>query len=387
MANGLGGRASLSFALHSRLAFRYKPGAQCGRTMKYCQQCNLDFSEAFKYCPSCGGPTTNARATVQLAHCPSCGEALDAKWSFCTKCGRGLQSSTAATQQSEATPTDETTVTATPPSVVSSRSVSSDSRSTATNAPVSAYESLPLQTQEMKLEATRQHTPAMGQPVAPSKASPTSREPPTLTMLQSYGERATPMGGRWWHGTLVVLILFLGIVAFGIGGWYWWSHRSAAQSALNQNPANEVSSTETPNSAASTTLAPVSKQTNATHSADEELRKLRERRLSATPANRDQIVVALEDAEKKLPGDYRFPYERAKLSIKGIVSHHEAFGALFLAAQRAIDNGKSDEMLNSLMADKDGDFYKISRGHGEWKQLEEALKSKDKSKLSVKIQH
>lgn len=135
------------------------------------------------------------------------------------------------------------------------------------------------------------------------------------------------------------------------------------------------------------TSEPIPSHANATPTADDELRQLRERRVKTIPADYAQIVAALEDAEREFPTAYRFPYERAKLSITGVVSHHEAFGALFLAAQRAIDYGKADEMLNNLMADKDGDFYKVSRGHGEWKQLEEALKSKDKSKLSVKMQH
>jgi len=63
-------------------------------------------------------------------------------------------------------------------------------------------------------------------------------------------------------------------------------------------------------------------------------------------------------------------------------THHEAFGALALAADRAIDNRKAQEMLDSLMADKDGDFYKLSRGHSEWQALVQALSNKDKRGLS-----
>jgi len=40
-------------------------------------------------------------------------------------------------------------------------------------------------------------------------------------------------------------------------------------------------------------------------------------------------------------------------------------------------------MLDNLMADKDGDFYKLSRGHSEWQALEEALRSKDKVALKA----
>jgi hypothetical protein len=94
------------------------------------------------------------------------------------------------------------------------------------------------------------------------------------------------------------------------------------------------------------------------------------------------MIAAFEDAEKKYPRDYRFPYERAKLSIKGVTSHHEAFGALSAAGEKAIDNGKAQEMLDSLMADQDGDFYKLSRGHHEWQALVQALSNKDKRGLN-----
>src|SRR5712692_3181368 len=118
-------------------------------------------------------------------------------------------------------------------------------------------------------------------------------------------------------------------------------------------------------------------------SADEEIKRLRERRMVAKPSETSELIAAFEDAEKKYPTDYRFPYERAKLSIKGITTHHEAFGALAFAAEKAIDNGKAQEMLDSLTADQDGDFYKLSRGHREWQALEEALRNKDKGALKA----
>jgi len=40
-------------------------------------------------------------------------------------------------------------------------------------------------------------------------------------------------------------------------------------------------------------------------------------------------------------------------------------------------------MLDSLKADEDGDFYKLSRGHHEWQALEEALQNKDKAGLKA----
>ena len=117
--------------------------------------------------------------------------------------------------------------------------------------------------------------------------------------------------------------------------------------------------------------------------ADLELSKLQQERTSAVDSDRAKIAESLAVAEKRYPNDYRFPYERAKLSIRPdqTHSHHEAFGALLLAARKAIESGKTNEMLRRLMADESGDFHKLSHGHAEWRQVEGALKKKDKSML------
>jgi len=127
-----------------------------------------------------------------------------------------------------------------------------------------------------------------------------------------------------------------------------------------------------------TTAAPIA----ARGGADDEWKLLREERIEAKPSGASKIITSLEEAEKKYARDYRFPYERAKLSIKGITTHHEAFSALSLAGEKAIDNGTAQEMLDSLLADKDGDFYKLSRGHREWQALVQALSNKDKQALN-----
>ncbi|MBA2702228.1 MAG: hypothetical protein H0U60_00050 [Blastocatellia bacterium] len=192
-------------------------------------------------------------------------------------------------------------------------------------------------------------------------------------MLESYGHNAQPRQFKWWHGLLVAIFVLMVFGALGAGGWYWWSHRSSAAEVLNQ---------PTPGPAP-TAISTTQGQTTNANSADDELKKLRVSRVSASPSDADKTVAALEDAEKKYPTDYRFPYERAKLSIKGMISHHEAFEAIFVAGTKAIDNGKAQEMLNDLMSDKDGDFYKMSRGHHEWATLEAALRNKDKSALAL----
>jgi hypothetical protein len=203
-------------------------------------------------------------------------------------------------------------------------------------------------------------------------------------MLTGYGDSGTTALPEWQrrHLLLVGLLLLVFFGVLGFGGWYWWTHRaSAAQSPVQADSATAPVAADSASSSATSTATITSPPMAASGGADEEWKRLREKRIGAKPSEASEIITAFEDAEKKYPNDYRFPYERAKLSIKGITAHHEAFGALALAADKAIDNGKAKEMLDSLMADKDGDFYKLSRGHREWQALAEALSNKDKQGL------
>jgi hypothetical protein len=116
---------------------------------------------------------------------------------------------------------------------------------------------------------------------------------------------------------------------------------------------------------------------------EDELKKLRERRISASASDRPKIIQAFAKVEKQYPRDYRFPYERAKFAVKGsqASSRSEAFKALTVAAQKAITTGKANEMLNGLESDKSGDFSRLSQGRFEWSRLVAALKRKDTSLL------
>jgi hypothetical protein len=99
------------------------------------------------------------------------------------------------------------------------------------------------------------------------------------------------------------------------------------------------------------------------------------------PSERPEIIEALRAAEQKYPTDYRYPFERAKLSIVGVIDHDEAFAALLIAAERAMNAGRAREMLKELLSEKDTNFRKTSRGHDEWNILVEALKNKDRTRL------
>ena len=116
---------------------------------------------------------------------------------------------------------------------------------------------------------------------------------------------------------------------------------------------------------------------------DDELKKLRERRMTATASERPKVFQAFAKVEKQYPRDYRFPYERAKFAVKGSQadSRSEAFKALTTAAEKAISTGKANEMLTGLETDKSKDFSRLSQGRYEWSRLVAALKRKDTSLL------
>lgn len=116
-----------------------------------------------------------------------------------------------------------------------------------------------------------------------------------------------------------------------------------------------------------------------TPTADSEYNQLREKILSSVPAQHTEIEKELLAAERKYPTDYRFPYERAKLTANE-TEHHETFEALYEAGKKAIENGKADAMLADLQRDTATSFRRLST-HREWKVLLTALTNKDAEDL------
>ena len=341
--------------------------------MKRCQQCNFDFEDSLRFCLSCGAELVESIQSTPIdrerfVRCRTCKNFVREDAAVCEHCGASMQAETAPMPP----PHPELPPTQYPrpkewygaPDPNQGPAASADSQDWRP-AP-------PLQ-------------PSVPPPRIPTPTSPTRNEKtaPSLSMLESYGASNTPEpSSRGWYAALLGLFFLLFVGALGAGGWYWWSHRASdTQSGPRTDSGTSTQSTES--STPSSTATPASGRMNASSTADDELKQLRERRINAPPSEAASIIAAFEAAEKKYPNDYRFPYERAKLSIKGITSHHEAFGALSLAGEKAIDNGKAQEMLNNLTADKDGDFYKLSRGHREWQALEEALRNNDKAALKT----
>jgi hypothetical protein len=109
------------------------------------------------------------------------------------------------------------------------------------------------------------------------------------------------------------------------------------------------------------------------------------RQMRRTNSDHSKMLRSLSETENKYANDYRFPYERARVVVMDHKKnfHEEAFAALARAAQKAINSGKSGEMLQTLNKDSEGDFQKLSHGRREWSQLQRALKSRNASVLPV----
>lgn len=352
--------------------------------MKRCKRCDLNFPDSSDYCELCGGALPHP---TEL-RCPACLETVQPGWSFCPSCQAALRSSNTSDLVSK--PTRAT--------------ISLDSCASEITAPLRedrpvdyskpatvSIVQIRIRCRSCKgvVEEDSTFCKFCGAIMTEDTFAPLARtEPltittnydrtaPTLTMLESYGSSSdTPEpSSRLWRGLLVLSFLVVCVAGLGVAGWWWWSSRSSPLQTLSQANQNESSSTSTPNSQSQ------SDQNTAEGTPDNELKNLRQRRANANGTDGSQLISVIEAAEKKFPNDYRFSYERSKLSIKGIVSHDEAFYALSLAAEKAIDNGKAREMLDNLSIDKEGDFYKLARGHHEWEAIIEALSSEDKSIL------
>jgi len=272
--------------------------------------------------------------------CRVCGTLVESKYAFCWKCGNSL------------TPT---------------ASVAHPDNS---------------QNSELDDEPTVQHEP---RPMRPSILS--------MTNDKERKSRRVVNGSMLKLMMLAVVAVLVG--ALGSIGLFLISRSSSGTASANTAEAamtTEVKSDQTgvksDQNAATTPVAsqPQSPATALQRPADDELKQLREKRMSAKKADRPAILKTFNKTEKKYPNDYRFPYERAKFAVDGDkkTANHEAFSALSTAAELAIASGKSREMLDSLQKDSAGDFHKLAREH-EWLQLQQALKNKDPRVLNARM--
>lgn len=269
--------------------------------------------------------------------CNGCGASIESRYAFCWKCGSAM-----APQQS--------------------------------NGPVvrSRPRPLPIDDDELTVQHDQQHNAQGG---ANPMFSWTMSKPPGDRPGTSRGSVLKLMA----IGGVAFLLLALGL--FGLT-------RSGSQVAsANSEPAVvEQQPVTQPEPAPEQVVAATPEQQGQPTpvNPEDELKKLREKRLGATDSDRSKVFQAIAKVERQYPRDYRFPYERAKLAAKGskAKSRKEAFKALSVAAEKAISSGKANEMLSGLEADKAGDFQKLAQGGQEWTRLLSALKRKDTSLLA-----
>ena len=213
------------------------------------------------------------------------------------------------------------------------------------------------------------------------------------SQIFSWAQTEEPDGSGSARGSVLKLIAvaFIGLLLLSVGVFVMTRSGSTTASATAAQPVAEHGQSNTsvaPGGEAESEVATtLPRPTSALNPEDVALTKLREKRTGASNTDRSTIVQSFATAEKHYPNDYRFPYERAKLAMKGprASSHSDAFKALSVAAAKAISAGKAREMLDSLEGDKSGDFNKLSHRHREWSQLLEALKNKNVRVLNASM--
>ena len=284
--------------------------------------------------------------------CPDCGSLIEAKYSFCWKCGHSLEN--------ERTP-----------------SISNGRK------PETKRFSEPIDPEEDD-EITMHHEPrpmssmlSWTNPQPPADRHPSAARGSVLKLIAI--------------GAISLLLLSLGVFGLMRSGTQTViaTVEPAAYESVQPNPAQQATTEQpNPNTAITTEVSRTAPSETTTQASqvdpEDELKKLRERRMAASASERSKIFQAFAKVERQYPRDYRFPYERAKLAVKGsrASSRSEALKALNTAAQKAITTGKAGEMLNGLESDKTGDFSQISQGRYEWSRIVAALKRKDTSLLS-----
>ena len=289
-------------------------------------------------------PPRPPREEPAMKTCDGCGATIESRYAFCWKCGSAMSS------QSNG------------PVVVRSRPLP-----------------LPVEDDEMTVQHDVQEGSGRRDGGENSMFSWTMAKPPERTT----GSRGSVLK-LMAIGGVAFLLLALGL--FGL------TRSDSPVEAANQTP--QVVEQPGPNQPAVTQPAPAAEPASTAAATEEkppqvnpedELKKLREKRLDAgqTASERSKVYQAITKVERQYPRDYRFTYERAKLAANGsrANSRNEAFKALSAAAEKAITTGKANEMLNGLEADKSGDFQKLAQGRQEWTKLLTALKRKDPSLL------
>ena len=266
--------------------------------------------------------------------CPDCGSLIEAKYSFCWKCGNAMDA--------ERKPSGRN------PGILMSSAIDLDDELTV------QHEARPLSSTMLPWTTSSSQRPA------------TNRG--SVLKLMSIGAGA-------------LLIVSLGLFGLLRSDTQTASATAPEPAAQQTAPAQTTAAAVTTEVSRSASAQTTTTQQVAPVTPDDELKKLRERGMTASASERSKIMQAFTKVEKQYPRDYRFPYERAKFVVKA-KRRTEAFKALKVAAEKAITTGKASEMLTGLETDKTSDFSELSEGSFKWSRLVAALKRKDTSLLS-----
>ncbi|HET7112435.1 MAG TPA: hypothetical protein VFI57_02270 [Pyrinomonadaceae bacterium] len=279
------------------------------------------------------------RQNPALKTCEGCGASIESRYAFCWKCGHAMSS------QSNG------------PVVVRSKPLP-----------------LPMEDDELTVQHDVQGGSGRGE--NPMFSWTMSKPPERAGASRGSVLKLMAIGG------VSVMLLALGMFGLTRSDSPVEAANQAAPQVVEQPAASQPEPVAQPTN---TVVADQKPQQTAVNPEDE-LQKLRAKRIDAdaTPSERSKVFQAFAKVERQYPRDYRFPYERAKLAAKGskASSRNEAFKALSAAAEKAITTGKANEMLSGLEADKAGDFQKLAQGRQEWSRLLAALKRKDTTLLA-----
>ena len=292
-----------------------------------------------------------APASTDPTYCTYCDTLIEAKYAFCWKCGSARSESVKAKRH-------DTQDTSSPGELRPSRS----------RLIVQAMEEDEAETQTVQHE--KRASLLDRRELNGHDWLSQSQRDPSLSQKRSVLKLFIIAG----VGLLVLSLAVLGVIATRSSSPPQTAEVTSQPSAPNAAPAQPAAAP-----VASVELKPVSLKTSSVEVPEFALAQLRQMR------DHSKMLRSLSETETKYSSDYRFPYERARVVVMDHKKnfHEEAFAALARAAQKAINSGKSSEMLQSLNKDSDGDFQKLSHGHREWSQLQKALKSRNASGLSA----
>jgi hypothetical protein len=297
------------------------------------------------------------QASSDAAYCTYCDTLIEAKYAFCWKCGSARSDSVKAPKHRN---TNET-------------SSQADLRPPRSRLIVQAMEEDEAESQTVqhdKRPSLLQRRDVNGHDwLTQSQNDPSLSQRRSVLKLFAIGI----------VGLLIVSLAVLGILAARSSS----SPQAAEATTPQPNVTADAPAQTVPQPVAGAQVKPASLRTASPEIPELALEQLRQMRR----ANSDhaKMLRSLSETETKYSNDYRFPYERARVVVMDHKKnfHEEAFAALARAAQKAINSGKSTEMLQSLSKDSQGDFQTLAHGRREWSQLQKALKNKNASALSV----